>query len=168
MTEHAIKIKEVYFKAVLSGEKTFEIRKNDRNYQVGDIIHFVPVDDECGMIIPHDPNAYRITYIFHGGEYGLEEGYCVFGIRPEAYDRKNGIGRLIDADALIEEAKEMHVDDFMLVFGMVNKQPTAYDVEKVVAELENKKGTYFDGLKCEGTMMKINEAIDIVKRGGVE
>lgn len=87
MTEHAIKIKEVYFKAVLSGEKTFEIRKNDRDYQVGDIIHFVPVDDECGMIIPHDPNTYKITYIFHGGEYGLEEGYCVFGITPEAHDR---------------------------------------------------------------------------------
>ena len=33
MTEHAIKIKEVYFKAVLSGEKTFEIRKNDRPHQ---------------------------------------------------------------------------------------------------------------------------------------
>lgn len=87
MTEHAIKIKEKYFKAVLSGEKTFEIRKNDRDYQVGDIIHFVPVDDECGMIIPHDPNAYKITYVFHGGEYGLEEGYCVFGILPESYDR---------------------------------------------------------------------------------
>lgn len=88
MTEHAIKIKKKYFKAVLSGEKNFEIRKNDRDYQVGDIIHFVPVDDECGMIIPHNPNAYKITYVFHGGEYGLEEGYCVFGIIPEAYDKE--------------------------------------------------------------------------------
>ena len=88
MTEHAIKIKEMYFNAVLSGEKTFEIRKNDRDYKVGDIIHFVPVDDECGMIIPHEPNAYKITYVFHGGEYGLEEGYCVFGITSEAHDRE--------------------------------------------------------------------------------
>lgn len=85
MSEHAIKIKEKYFKAVLSGEKTFEIRKNDRDYKVGDIIRFVPVDDECGMIIPHEPNTYKITYVFHGGEYGLEEGYCVFGIAKDDF-----------------------------------------------------------------------------------
>ena len=169
MTEHAIKIKEVYFKAVLSGEKTFEIRKNDRNYQVGDIIHFVPVDDECGMIIPHDLNAYRITYVFHGGEYGLEEGYCVFGILPEAHDSGNRMGRLIDADALIEEAKELHVDDFMLVLGMVNKQPTAYDVEKVVEELEeNQKIVFhFDGRKPIQSI-DYEKAIEIVRKGGVE
>lgn len=85
MTEHAIKIKEKYFKAVLSGEKTFEIRKNDRDYKVGDIIRFVPIDDECGMIIPHNPNTYKITYVFYGGEYGLEEGYCVFGIAKDDF-----------------------------------------------------------------------------------
>lgn len=27
-----------FFSAVKSGEKTFEIRKNDRDYQVGDIL----------------------------------------------------------------------------------------------------------------------------------
>lgn len=51
---------------------------------------------------------------------------------------------------------------------MINEQPTAYDVEKVVAELETKKGTYFDGLVCEGTMIRINEAIDIVRKGGID
>ena len=45
--------------------------------------------------------------------------------------------RLIDADALIEEAKELHIDDYMLVMAMVSKQPTAYDVEKVVEEINN-------------------------------
>lgn len=39
----------------------------------------------------------------------------------------------------------------------------AYDVEAVVAELEKEKGTYFDGLPCEGTMIKINRAIEIVR-----
>ena len=82
MSVHKIKIKKKYYDAVLSGEKTFEIRKNDRDYQVGDIIHFVPIADDCNMIIPHNPNEYKITYVFHGGEYGLEKGYCVFGIAP--------------------------------------------------------------------------------------
>ena len=82
MSVHNIKIKKKYYDAVLSGEKTFEIRKNDRDYQVGDIIHFVPIADDCNMIIPHNPNEYKITYVFHGGEYGLEKEYCVFGIAP--------------------------------------------------------------------------------------
>lgn len=79
---HKIKIKYKYYRDVLNGDKTFEIRKNDRDYKVGDIIQFVPVADDSDMIIPHNPNEYKITYVFHGGEYGLEEGYCVFGIAP--------------------------------------------------------------------------------------
>ena len=78
---HKIKIKYKYYRDVLNGDKTFEIRKNDRDYKVGDIIQFVPVADDSDMIIPHNPNEYKITYVFHGGEYGLEEGYCVFAGR---------------------------------------------------------------------------------------
>lgn len=80
--EHKIKIKKRYYDAVLKGEKTFEIRKNDRDYNVGDIINFIPIADDCDMILPHNQTSYKVTYVFHGGEYGLEEGYCVFGIAP--------------------------------------------------------------------------------------
>jgi hypothetical protein len=75
------------------------------------------------------------------------------------------MGRLIDADALIEEARELHIDDFMLVMAMANKQPTAYDVEKVVAELEKLK---LDVPNIPYSKDVIDEAIGIVKRGGVE
>lgn len=44
--------------------------------------------------------------------------------------------------------------------------PTAYDVDKVVQQLEAEKGTYFDGLPCEGTKITVNAAIEIVKAGG--
>ena len=40
---------------------------------------------------------------------------------------------------------------------------TRKPMEAVVAELEKEKGTYFDGLPCEGTMIKINKAISIVR-----
>ena len=36
--------------------------------------------------------------------------------------------RLIDADILIEEAKNLHVDDFMIIKAMADKQPTVKDV----------------------------------------
>lgn len=82
--------------------------------------------------------------------------------------------RLIDVDAMNEELfyKELGGRDSLIsaesVFDMLRATPTAYDVEKVVAELEERKGTYFDGERCEGTMIKINEAIEIVRKGGAE
>lgn len=91
------------------------------------------------------------------------------------------MGRLIDADALIEEAKELHVDDFMLVLGMVNKQPTAYDVEKVMDQLEEERGISYADFDEYAYRYELDltdnddwfykglaRAIDIVKRGGVE
>ena len=35
---HSVKIQPHYFNDVLTGRKTFEVRKNDRNYRVGDYI----------------------------------------------------------------------------------------------------------------------------------
>ena len=46
MKLHELKIKREYFNAIKSGEKTFEIRKNDRDFQVGDIINFTVVEEK--------------------------------------------------------------------------------------------------------------------------
>ena len=82
------------------------------------------------------------------------------------------MGRLIDADrfksflqALCKAGAPYHE-----VIQLLDKEPTAYDISKVVAELEDAKflmppendNHYADnGLFLE-------DAIDIVKRGGVE
>ena len=38
---HKIKILEEFADSVLFGDKTFEIRKNDRGYQRGDLVRFI-------------------------------------------------------------------------------------------------------------------------------
>ena len=43
MTVHEIKIQHRFFDAVESGEKTFEIRYNDRGYQCGDFVDLTEV-----------------------------------------------------------------------------------------------------------------------------
>lgn len=68
------------------------------------------------------------------------------------------MSRLIDADALIEDLKGSLFYSDAIPF--VEDAPTAYDIEKVVEELEEVKNRY-----C---FMGYQMAIDIVKRGGVE
>ena len=78
------------------------------------------------------------------------------------------MGRLIDADALIaymeekaDETKQLDNIIVAVVCSAVSEQPTAYDVEKVVAELEKESKTMLP-------VIPTSKAIDIVKRGGVE
>ena len=79
---HELKLNENFCPAVLDGNKPFEIRYNDRGYQTGDKVRFIPVDDDgneseyCGEL---RKKVYKITYILSG--WGLKEGYVVFGIR---------------------------------------------------------------------------------------
>ncbi len=97
------------------------------------------------------------------------------------------MSRLIDADALCEKIRKIY-DGYMLDEGcapidfenMVDDMPTAFDTEKVVEQLEEKKVKFqkemeeciFKGLpyhdSTEGKIIGINNAIDIVKKGGVE
>ena len=88
MKLHELKIKHEYLIEVDMGRKTFELRKNDRDYQVGDLIHFVDIkdtkqNDECDCDIYIDNNTlYKITYILKNVEqYGLDKDYCILAIK---------------------------------------------------------------------------------------
>ncbi|MBN3945059.1 MAG: DUF3850 domain-containing protein [Nostoc sp. NMS7] len=44
MSTHNLKTWMPFYQDVIDGRKTFELRKNDRNYQVGDILNLIEVD----------------------------------------------------------------------------------------------------------------------------
>ena len=78
---HCIKIEADFADAVVSGDKNFEIRKNDRGYQKGDLIKFIPlhrnfVKDENH---PLNDKLYVVTYVLSG--HGLAPEFVAFGIR---------------------------------------------------------------------------------------
>lgn len=75
---HELKILQKYYKHVLSGEKKFEIRKDDRDYDVGDIILLREWDGESYT----GRQVYkRITYILRDAEkFGLKKGYCILSL----------------------------------------------------------------------------------------
>ena len=76
---HHLKILEDFAYAIVMGHKFFEVRKNDRGYQKGDIVKFTCVDNDGNTVFsPINERVYRITYVLSG--YGIENGYVVFGI----------------------------------------------------------------------------------------
>ena len=81
--------------------------------------------------------------------------------------------RLIDADKLIEEltikavSKDAHIISIAnAVVNLVNNQPTAYSVDKIVEELEKIEQHCLDMSDWQG-QSAICDAIEIVKQGGV-
>ena len=78
---HTIKLREDYIQPVLSGEKNFEIRLNDRDYQKGDFIKFQAISMEGCLYVNMEleEKIFEITYVHSG--LGLKENYVVFGIK---------------------------------------------------------------------------------------
>ena len=72
---HNLKISDKFADAVLNGEKTFEVRYNDRGYNKGDKIVFTVVDD-LNLSIRHPLNTkvYEITYVLSG--WGNKRELC--------------------------------------------------------------------------------------------
>lgn len=77
---HALKCWPEYYRAVITGAKTFELRKADRDYTVGD--HIILLEwDPMEQRHPGPRSTCQITYILHGGNFGLAEGWCILGIK---------------------------------------------------------------------------------------
>ena len=76
--EHELKIYPKYFNDVISEEKTFEVRKNDRRFQVGDVLVLKEWDN-----IKYSGREIRATvvYILNDSFVGLAPGYVVLGIK---------------------------------------------------------------------------------------
>lgn len=87
--------------------------------------------------------------------------------------------RLIDADALKKDLKSVTLSNGTLVntnavLYLLEEYPTAYDVDKVVAQLEDRKSLIVETFKISesdidrGRIYGMDKAIEIVKGGGVD
>jgi hypothetical protein len=78
MTVHELKSIPEYFKAVLDGFKTFEVRKNDRGFKVGDELLLKEWYEEKGY--SGREIVCVVQYILDTTEY-CKEGYVVMAIK---------------------------------------------------------------------------------------
>lgn len=81
---HELKILPEYYNALLGGAKNFEIRKNDRNYQLHDKLILKEWDLKRNDYTGRQLERW-VGYIYHGnGSYGLAKGYCVMALKRSA------------------------------------------------------------------------------------
>ena len=117
---HELKIHKQWADAKLAGEKPFEIRRNDRGFQKGDIVRYKVIDPKTGepWVEPGFPRSvtnengdgkkcvsgrhplefcdFLVTYVREGAD-GLEKGYCVYADCPvprKAPGGPEGTGRV--------------------------------------------------------------------------
>ena len=90
MRTHELKTWPEPFAAVVSGAKTYEIRKDDRGYSVGDVLVLKEWDPAPDYVVPTRPHGYTdrrircvVTYKTSGGSWGLPADLCVLSIAKE-------------------------------------------------------------------------------------
>lgn len=94
---HILKVNNAYMDAIVSGEKNFEVRRDDRGFQKGDTLilcRWGSCDgtgpgfmDERGNVVSSYPltsDVHRIErtikFILTGGQFGIDPGYVVMAI----------------------------------------------------------------------------------------
>lgn len=80
MKTHNLKTWTVFFKHVKDGTKNFEIRINDRDFQVGDEVNLIEVDPDNDFKPTGDNCKKKISYILHGGNFGIDKDYVVISL----------------------------------------------------------------------------------------
>jgi hypothetical protein len=107
-TTHYLKIDPVYFDAHKRGDKTFEVRRDDRGFQKGDTLVLCKYGkgrghsgigflDERGSAVssfPDSDDVEKITcevlWILTGGQHGIEPGYVVMATKPTNSNKEVG------------------------------------------------------------------------------
>lgn len=98
MAEHVLKVAPEYWPAVIDGSKTFEVRRNDRAYQKGDVLVLYPTHSDLGReyckpdcndrYCTKPPSERRtVTFVYSGdprfgGHGGMQPGHVVLGMSP--------------------------------------------------------------------------------------
>ncbi|OJX55531.1 MAG: hypothetical protein BGO88_04775 [Flavobacterium sp. 38-13] len=79
MKTHELKIWNEHFEDIWNGVKKFELRKDDRGFQVGDELclkEFNPETQKYTGSVQHK----TVSHILKGGQFGLKKGYVIMSL----------------------------------------------------------------------------------------
>lgn len=137
--EHELKTDPEVFEAVWSGSKTHEIRKDDRDFQVGDALYlreteFTGLQMHMGKPLVYTGREVRrtVSHVLTG--YGLQDGWCILSFAPLAAapaEPVKPIGRIMSES-------EMGIG-FDRKAGNVPQEPD-YFTQSIIDDLQNEFG----------------------------
>lgn len=78
---HYLKTVQPYFERCWSGEKPFEVRKNDRDFQAGDEVYLQEYDEKTNSYSGKEIQA-TIMYVL-ADYHAIQKGYVVFSYRVD-------------------------------------------------------------------------------------
>lgn len=81
MTTHDLKTWPEFFEAVTAGGKTFELRKDDRGFRVGDFLRLKEWRRDAERYTGREIVT-RVNYLVAGPAFGLEPGHVCMAIEP--------------------------------------------------------------------------------------
>ncbi len=76
---HVLKTWPEVFRDVWDAKKTFEFRKDDRGFRVGDTLTLREWNPEIEAYTGYSLDVY-VSYLLRGGQFGLPEGYVIMQI----------------------------------------------------------------------------------------
>ncbi len=76
---HSLKCHPKPFRALWDGLKPYEVRHNDRGFEVGDTLILCEWEPDSETCTGRTVTA-RVTYMTRGGEWGLNPPLCVLGL----------------------------------------------------------------------------------------
>lgn len=80
MKTHELKCHPEPFLSLTVGNKTHEVRKDDRDFRVGDVLHMREWNPDTQKYTGCEA-WFRVTYKTTGGSWGLPDGLCVLSVR---------------------------------------------------------------------------------------
>lgn len=79
---HELKCWPVFYRELVAGTKTFELRRNDRNYQQGDMLVIDEWNDATQEYMNSLTLRFEVTHAMYGPIFGLEAGWVILSIKP--------------------------------------------------------------------------------------
>lgn len=86
MKVHQLKVWPIYFAALERGDKLFDVRRNDREFRIGDQV-VLSEWDPFRESYTHKPSLqFHVDYVLRADEFpdALREGYVVLSLRRPA------------------------------------------------------------------------------------
>ena len=146
---HELKVYPRFFEETIEGNKTFEIRKNNRDFRVGDVLVLKEWD---GTKYTKREVKVAVRYILNDEFAGLAAGYVAMGVQilaEEKMERSRGTGTALDRECKAMK-KDLKAAGYNGSLGIRGVKQGGERMKKRARSLKNGALYTKDGCKLAG------------------